>query len=121
MADLTHVTDQDFDTQVLGAEGPVLVDFWADWCHPCKLVEPHLKAIAEEQAGKIKVVKLNLDENPGTANRYGVMSIPTMMLFAGGAEKARIIGAQPKESIMNQLAPHLAPADEGATQGSATG
>lgn len=115
MADLIHITDQDFDAEVLDSDGAVLVDFWADWCHPCKLVEPHLKAIAEEQAGRVRVVKLNLDENPATASRYGVMSIPTMMLFADGAERARIIGAHPKDSIMAQIEPHLAKAPKQAS------
>ncbi|MEO7803272.1 MAG: thioredoxin [Actinomycetota bacterium] len=118
MADLIHVTDATFDAEVLDSDSPVLVDFWADWCSPCKLVEPHLKAIATEQVGRVRVVKLNLDENPATANRYGVMSIPTMMLFRDGTEHARIVGAQPKASIMQQIEPHLGPtsANVGQTQ-----
>jgi thioredoxin len=103
MADLTAVTDETFDSEVLDSDRPVLVDFWADWCHPCHLIEPHVKAIADEYSAKLKVVKLNLDENPQTAGRFGVMSIPTLMLFVEGAQKARVVGARPKEAILSEI------------------
>ncbi|MBW3588062.1 MAG: thioredoxin [Actinobacteria bacterium] len=103
MADLTTVTDQNFNAEVIDSDLPVLVDFWAEWCHPCRLVEPAVKQIAEENPQAIKVVKLNIDENPDIASRYGVMSIPTLMLFKEGVEKARVIGARPKEAILSEI------------------
>lgn len=107
MADLTAVTDQTFNAEVIDSDLPVLVDFWAEWCHPCRLVEPAVKQIAEENPEKIKVVKLNIDENPDIAGRYGVMSIPTLMLFKEGVEKARVIGARPKDSILSEIGSYL--------------
>ena len=111
MSDLTHVTDDSFDAQVLDSEKPVLVDFWADWCNPCRLVDPHLEAISKENPERIRVVKLNLDENPRTASRFGVMSIPTMMLFVDGAEKVRLVGARPKAAILGEIEPYLSTAE----------
>ncbi|MCA1838719.1 MAG: thioredoxin [Actinomycetota bacterium] len=105
--ELTHVTDQTFDTEVLDSDKPVLVDFWADWCNPCRMVEPHVKAIAEQYPDRVRVVKLNLDENPRVAGKYGVMSIPTMMLFVDGAEKTRVVGARPKDAIWSELEPFI--------------
>lgn len=107
MADMTHVTDSTFDAEVIDSTKPVLVDFWAEWCNPCRLVEPHLEAISKEQSDRVRVVKLNLDENPGTASRFGVMSIPTMMLFVDGAEKVRLVGARPKAAILDEIEPYL--------------
>lgn len=99
MADLTTLTDQNFNSEVVDSSQPVLVDFWADWCRPCHMIEPHVKAIASEYDGRLKVGKLNIDENPETANKHGVMSIPTLLLFVDGVPKERIIGAEPKEHI----------------------
>lgn len=107
MADLTHVTDESFRAEVLDSDLPVLVDLWADWCRPCHMIEPHVKAIAEEKSGSLKVVKLNIDEHPATPRSFGVMSIPTLLLFVDGQEKARLIGARPKEAILDEIEPHL--------------
>jgi thioredoxin 1 len=97
------VTDATFDSDVLKSSEPVLVDFWAEWCGPCKMISPLLEEIADEHKGKVTVVKLNVDENPEVAMRYGVMSIPTLALFIGGVEKKRLIGAMPKRNIVNEL------------------
>ncbi|MGI8426803.1 MAG: thioredoxin [Actinomycetota bacterium] len=105
--ELTHATDSTFDSEVLDSDRPVLVDFWADWCQPCKMVEPHLKAIAEEMPDKIRVVKVNLDDSPGVAGRFGVLSIPTMVLFNDGVEKTRLVGARPKEAIVSEIEQYL--------------
>jgi thioredoxin 1 len=110
MVDLTHVTDETFRAEVLDSDLPVLVDLWADWCRPCHMIEPHVKAIAEERTGSLKVVKMNIDEHPATARSFGVMSIPTLLLFVDGQEKARLIGARPKEAILEEIEPHLGPA-----------
>lgn len=107
MGEFTHVTDANFEAEVIDSDRPVLVDFWADWCNPCKMVEPHLKAISDENGDKVKVVKLNLDENPRTASRFGVMSIPTMMLFSDGVEQTRLVGARPKAAIWAEIEPFL--------------
>lgn len=107
MAEITLVTDQSFAGEVLDSDRPVLVDLWADWCRPCHQIEPHVKAIAEEKNGVLKVVKLNIDENPGTPRSYGVLSIPTLLLFVDGVEKARLIGARPKTAILEEIEPHL--------------
>ena len=107
MSELTHATDSTFDGEVLDSDRPVLVDFWADWCQPCKMIEPHLVAIADEMPEKIRIVKVNLDESPGTASRFGVMSIPTMVLFNEGVEKVRLVGARPKEAILSEISPYL--------------
>ncbi|HWC32374.1 MAG TPA: thioredoxin [Actinomycetota bacterium] len=106
--EIPHVGDADFDTQVLGAERPVLVDFWADWCVPCHMVSPVVEEIARENAGALKVAKLNVDDNPRTAQKYGVMSIPTLMLFKDGEERARVIGARGKDQILKEIQPHFA-------------
>lgn len=107
MTDLTAATDETFDSEVLDSDTPVLVDFWADWCHPCHVIEPHVKAIAQEQADKLRVVKLNIDENPETARRFGVMSIPTLLLFKEGVEKARLIGSRPKDAILSEIVSYI--------------
>ena len=100
----TNVTDADFDSVVLKSTTPVLVDFWAVWCNPCKLVAPILDEISENHGDKITIVKLNVDENPATAARYGVTSIPTMNVYQGGEVVKQIIGAKPKASILADLA-----------------
>lgn len=103
MSNAVAVNDQNFDQEVLKSEIPVLVDFWAPWCGPCRMVAPHVEALAEEFAGKIKVVKLNTDESPVTASRYGIMSIPTLMVFKAGEKVDQVVGAMPKPKIAEML------------------
>ncbi|HEV8164072.1 MAG TPA: thioredoxin [Actinomycetota bacterium] len=103
MSKAAAVTDATFDREVLQSSTPVLVDFWAEWCGPCKMISPVLEEIAEDHKGKVTIAKLNVDENPEIAMRYGVMSIPTLALFIGGVEKKRIIGAMPKRNILTEL------------------
>jgi thioredoxin 1 len=97
------ITASTFQTEVLESEGPVLVDFWAEWCGPCHAVAPVLNQIAEERAGELRLVKVNIDEEPELAQRYGIMSIPTMILFEGGEPKAAALGAQPKPMLEKSL------------------
>jgi thioredoxin 1 len=101
------VSDQNFETEVIKSETPVLVDFWAQWCGPCRMVAPVLEEIANEQGEKVKIVKLDVDANPITAGRFGVRSIPTMILFKNGREADRVIGYQPKDQILRRLEPHI--------------
>lgn len=98
------VTDNDFATEVLESSLPVLVDFWAEWCGPCRMVAPIVEEIGAENADKLKVVKLNVDENPGTARDYGIMSIPTLLVFRGGTAEKRIVGAKGKAQLLADLA-----------------
>jgi len=100
-------TDASFASDVLQNDKPVLVDFWAEWCGPCKMVAPVLEEIAAENAEKIDVVKLNIDENPGAARDYQIMSIPTMAVFQGGKVVKQIVGAKPKAAILRDLADYL--------------
>ena len=101
------VTDATFAADVLGADGPVLVDFWAEWCGPCKMVAPVLNEIAGEYAGKITVAKVNIDENPGIARDYQILSIPTMSVFDKGQIVKSIVGARPKAAILKELADYI--------------
>src|SRR5437763_16741801 len=98
-----HVTDQDFKSEVLDDGRPVLVDFWAEWCVPCHMVSPVVEEIARDHAGDGTVGKLNVDDNAETARRFGVLSIPTLILFAGGEERARVVGARGKEAILREI------------------
>ena len=93
------VSDATFDAEVLKAHEAVVVDFWAEWCGPCRMIAPALEEIAGTMAGKVKVVKLNVDENPATATKYGIMSIPTLMIFKNGQLASRQIGAAPKQKL----------------------
>ena len=93
------VTDATFDQDVLKASEPVVVDFWAEWCGPCRMIAPALEEISKSLNGKVKIVKLNVDENPGTASKYGIMSIPTLMLFKNGEIASRQVGAAPKQKL----------------------
>ena len=97
------VTESSFEQEVLQSDTPVLVDFWAEWCGPCHAVSPILDKIAEERANELKLVKVNIDENQGLATKYGIMSIPTMVLFKGGEPAAAAIGARPKGDLERQL------------------
>ena len=97
------VTDQSFQDDVLGASGPVLVDFWAEWCGPCRMIAPALEEISSELGDKVSVVKINIDENPETPGRYGVRGIPTMLLFKGGQPVGQLVGRQPKSEILAKL------------------
>ena len=99
----TAVTESTFEQEVLQSDKPVLVDFWAEWCGPCHAVSPVLDRIVEERNGEIKLVKVNIDENQDLAMRYGIQSIPNMMLFEGGAPKASAVGAMPKGMLERQL------------------
>ncbi len=105
MAEPFHITD--FDNEVLGAEQPILIDFWAEWCSPCKMIAPIVAEIAQEYEGRLMVGKLDADQYPDVVQRYGVMGIPTLILFKGGAEVERWIGLMPKDRIVSKLDPHL--------------
>jgi thioredoxin 1 len=93
------VSDANFESDVLKSAAPVVVDFWAEWCGPCRMIAPALAEIAEQLGEKVKIVKLNVDENPNTAAKYGIMSIPTLMMFKNGEIASRQVGAQPKQKL----------------------
>ena len=107
MTDVKYVTESDFQAEVLNAELPVLVDFTAVWCQPCKMIEPIVKQLAQEWDGRVKVVKLDADQNPAVMIQYGVMGIPTLMLFKGGEIKERMTGFQPREKLAAKVTPHV--------------
>jgi thioredoxin 1 len=104
---VTEVSDSSFEQDVLGAEQPVLVDFWAEWCAPCRMIAPTVEAVAEKYAGRARVVKLNVDFNPTVSQRFGIKGIPTLILFKGGKEEERIVGATSKEAISRMLDKHV--------------
>jgi len=101
------ITDATFDVEVLKNDKPVVVDYWAEWCAPCRMVAPVLEEIAQEHGDKLDVVKLNIDENPETAQRYGIMQIPTLGVFSGGEVVKQIIGAKPKAALLSELSEFL--------------
>lgn len=102
-----QVNDADFKKEVLDADKPVLVDFWAIWCGPCKMVAPVVEELAKEYDGKLKVAKMDVDANPQTAMKYGIRSIPTLMVFKGGEVVEQVIGAVPKRHLVEKVVPHL--------------
>jgi thioredoxin 1 len=103
-ANIHTLTDQTFDEQVKSADRPVLVDFWAEWCGPCKMIGPILEELAVEQADRLTIAKLNVDDNPQIALRFEVMSIPTMIVFKDGEPVSRLVGARPKSRLLSDLA-----------------
>ena len=104
---LSTLSDATFDETIGAAAEPVLVDFWAEWCGPCKMIAPVLEEIAGEQAGKLSIAKLNVDDNPDIARRFGVMSIPTMIVFKDGEEAKRLVGAKGKGQLLQELSEFL--------------
>jgi thioredoxin 1 len=104
---MTHVTEANFDAEVLQSTTPVLVDFWAEWCGPCRAVAPILEEISNEYADKIKIVKLNTDENSALAIKYGITSIPALFVFVGGQVVKTVIGAKPKPMLLRDLEPFI--------------
>jgi thioredoxin 1 len=107
MAKPVAVTDATFEEEVLEANQPVLVDFWAEWCAPCLAIAPMVEELAEEYDGLLKVVKLNADDNPNTMQAYGILGIPTLILFKDGEPVERLMGFMPKESLLSHLKPHM--------------
>jgi len=105
--DIIEVTDKNFEEDVLKSEMPVLLDFWAVWCGPCKIIVPSLENIAQDYKGRLKVAKMNVDESPMTPSKFSVMSIPTLLLFQGGEVKETIIGALPQKKIEEAINKHL--------------
>jgi len=112
-----EVTEKNFEQVVLEATIPTVVDFWAVWCGPCKMIAPILEQIANEQVGKLQVCKLDVDHNNELAMQYGVMSIPTLIVFKGGQPVERIVGFMPKEKLMAKISPHLGPKEKEAKAG----
>jgi len=107
MSAAAAVTSADFDTQVLQSEVPVLVDFWAVWCGPCKRIAPELDAVAEQMAGKAKIVKVNVDEEPDLSGRYGIQSIPALLIFKEGKVVEQMAGMMPRQAIAEKLSAHV--------------
>ena len=107
MSNAAAITDATFEEEVVKSETPVLVDFWAEWCGPCKMMAPVLDQISVEQANKLRVVKVDVDANSEVAGRLGILSIPTLVLFKGGQPVERIVGFTPKEQLIRKLTPHL--------------
>src|ERR671926_713562 len=108
MSDIVkEVNDSDFESQVLNSDRPVLVDFWAQWCAPCRMLAPTVEAVAQSYEGKATVVKLNVDDNPAVSQRYGIKGIPTLILFKNGKEEERVVGATSKEAISRMIDKHI--------------
>ena len=107
MADIVEVTDSTFESEVLQAKEPTLVDFWAEWCGPCKMVAPVVEEIADEYDDRLQVAKMDVDSNRDTPAQYGIQGIPTLILFKDGEEAARIVGFRPKDAMVEELIPHL--------------
>jgi len=97
----------EFEREVLASPVPVVVDFWAPWCKPCEAIAPHLESLAEEWGERVRLVRVNVDEEPGISSRYGVLSLPTVIMFAGGEPKATVYGAQPRVRFEREFTPHL--------------
>lgn len=104
---VTHVNDQNFGSEVLESDRAVLVDFWAEWCVPCHMVSPVVEEIARDHVDRLKAVKMNVDDNPETAREFRVMSIPTLIVFKHGQEKARVVGARGKAAILREIEQHF--------------
>ena len=104
---ITDLTDMTFDEEVAGSDVPLVVDFWAEWCGPCRMVAPVLEDIARQEAGKLRVAKLNVDDAPSVTRRYEVMSIPTLLVFKDGVLKKRLVGAKGKNQLLGELAEFL--------------
>jgi thioredoxin 1 len=104
---IVHVTDDDFENEVLQSNAPVLVDYWAEWCGPCKMIAPILEEVAGEYSGRVRVAKINIDENPHTPPKFGIRGIPTLMLFKNGSVEAQKVGALSKRQLTEFLDQHL--------------
>jgi len=107
MADLVQITDAGFEADVVGSSKPVVLDFWAPWCGPCRMMEPVLHEIAEEFGDKITIGKLNVDENPAVAQKFDILSIPTLLVFVNGEVSKKLVGAMPKKRLLEELAPWI--------------
>jgi thioredoxin 1 len=112
MAKPVHITDSTFDAEVFKSDIPVLTDFWAEWCGPCKAIAPILVQIADEYAGRIKIAKIDVDQNNQMAMQLGVQSIPTLILFKNGQAVERLVGSMPKDRLLSRILPHLPPESE---------
>ncbi len=104
---MVHVTDETFESEVLRSDVPTLVDFWAEWCAPCRMIAPIVEQLAQEYDGRLKIAKLDVDANPMTPGMLGIMGIPTLILFKDGREAERIIGYRPKEAVADAIAPYI--------------